>query len=269
MVDLVTQVVDRARDWAQQDERIVGALVHGSAARGDVTPLSDVDLVVVTGQGRRDQVWADRHQISEQLLDAEVVLAREVPHQRPYRWQARTADLRMLDLTLDEGALEMWPGLAAEVRFLVDEAGLEQQRADWLADHDEPAYDVVGEDDETWGLLAWLAAALLHGRVWLVRWALTDLIGRRVVTVTGRPGYALGSVDGDARLVARIDEALPTSFAADELARSLRGTAILYQDLVAEWASRTDSTPPASPLAPAVRDVLERLVTGEGVGLDP
>jgi predicted nucleotidyltransferase len=84
-VDRVTEILARAREWAHQDERVLGAFVHGSAARGDVTPLSDVDLIVVARPGRRDEIWAERDQISRILLGAEVVEAHEVPHQRAFR----------------------------------------------------------------------------------------------------------------------------------------------------------------------------------------
>ncbi len=261
-------VVERARAWVSEDERVLGALVHGSAARGDVTPLSDVDLVVVAHAGRRDEIWADRERISRTLLGAEVVEAHDVPHQRPFRWQARTADLRMLDLALDEGAIDLWPGLAGEVKFLADRGGLEQQRLDWLADFTPPSYDVAGRDDETWAILSWLAGALLHGRVWLVRWGITELIGQRVLPVTARPGYAVGSTGEDATLMRELEEALPNSMLRTELARSLQQTARLYSDLVADWAMRTGVTAPSSLFAPAVLDVLGRLVAGKGERLD-
>ncbi len=263
------EIVERAREWVHRDERVLGAFVHGSAARGDVTPLSDVDLIVVAQTGRRKEIWAERDQISRILLGAEVVEAHEVPHQRPFRWQARTADLRMLDLALDEGEIDLWPGLAGDVEFLVDRRELRRQRLDWLANLEPPGYDVSGQDNETWGILSWLAGALLHGRVWLVRWGVTDLIGRRVLPVTNRPGYAVGSVDADAGLITRLDDALPTSMHRAELARSLQETARLYRDLVADWATRTGSTPPSSPLAPAVLDVLDQLATGNGERLEP
>jgi hypothetical protein len=134
----------------------------------------------------------------------------------------------------------------------------------WLAGYQPPVYDVAGADDQTWGLLAWLAGALLHGRVVLVHRGITDLFGKRVVPVSGRPGYGLGSAEADAALVERLEDALPHSLRPAELARSLRQTAQLYRDLVAGWATRTGATPPSSPLAPAVLDALTKLVSGHG-----
>lgn len=257
-------MVVRAREWVRQDERVLGAFVHGSAARGDLTPLSDVDLVVVAYPGRREEVWAERDRISRTLLGAAVVEAHEVPHQRPFRWQARTADLRMLDLALDEGAIEMWPGLAGDVKWLVDRGDLQQQRMNWVASYEPPVYDVPGADNQTWGILAWLAGALLHGRVLLVHRGITDVIGYRIVPVSGRSGYGLGSADEDADLVKRLEDALPHSLRRAELARALQQTARLYRDLVAEWSTRTGATAPSSPLAPAVLDALDKLAAGGG-----
>jgi predicted nucleotidyltransferase len=263
-VDRVLEIVERAREWVQQDERVLGAFVYGSAARGDVTPLSDVDLIVVARPGRREEIWAEREQISRTLLGAAVVEAHEVPHQRPFRCQAYTADLRKLDLALDEGTIDMWPGLAGDMTCLLDHDDLQQQRMRWLAGYQPPVYDVAGADDQTWTLLSWLAGALLHGRVVLVHRGITDLIGNRIVPVSGRPWYGLGSSDEDAALVERIEDALPHSLHRAELARSLQQTAQLYRDLMVGWATRTGATPPSSPLAPAVLDALNKLVTGNG-----
>jgi predicted nucleotidyltransferase len=267
-VDRVGQIVERARQWVRQDERVLGAFVHGSAARGDVTPLSDVDLIVVARPGHREEIWAERDQISRTLLGAAVVEAHEVPHQRPFRWQAYTADLRKLDLALDEGAIDMWPGLADDMTCLLDRGDLLQQRTGWVAGYQPPVYDVAEADDQTWGLLSWLAGALLHGRVWLVHRGITDLIGNRIVPVSGRPGYGLGSAAEDAALIERIEDALPHSLRRAELARSLQQTAQLYRDLVADWATRTGAAPPSSPLAPAVLDALNKLVAGNGERID-
>jgi predicted nucleotidyltransferase len=257
-------IVERASAWVHQDERVLGAFVHGSAARDAVTPLSDVDLIVVARPGHREEIWAERDQISQALLGAAVAEAHEVPHQRPFRWQACTADLRKLDLALDEGAIDMWPGLIGEIKCLLDRGDLLQQRMDWIARYRPPSYDVAGAHDRTWGILWWLAGALLHGRVLLVYRGIADVMGNRIVPVSDRPGYALGSAAEDAVLVERVEDSLPHSLDRAELARALQQTARLYRDLVADWAARTGSTAPSSPLAPAVLDALHKLVTGNG-----
>jgi predicted nucleotidyltransferase len=263
-VHRVEQIVDRTRAWAIGDERVRGALIHGSAATGNTTPLSDVDLIVVAEPGERESIWADRAEISRDLLGAEIVEAHEVPHQRPFRWQARTADLRMLDLALDEGSIEMWSGLTGEVEFLVDRGHLAADRDAWTAAYEMPSYDTLGQDDETWAILSWLAGALLHGRIWLVRWGLTDLIGRRILPVNDQLEYAIGVSPADGPLIVQLDAALPTSMDRAELARSLQEVANLYEQLLAEWAGRSAVPAPSSPFAPAVRNVLRRLVEGSG-----
>lgn len=260
----VGDIVERAGVWVDKDDRVLGAFVHGSAARGDTTPLSDVDLVVVARPGLRDELWAEREQITDMLLGAPAVVAHEVPHQRPFRWQARTADLRMLDLALDDGEIVMWEGLTGEVKWLVDRGDLERQRQAWIAAFKPPAYDVVGADGQTWGILTWLAGSLLHGRTLLVHRGITDLIGNLIVPVGNRPAYGLGGAGEDAALMGRIEDALPHSLQRAELARSLQQTAFLYRDMVAEWVERTGSAAPSSPLAPGVLDVLARLVAGNG-----
>ena len=263
-MDRVEQIVEQARAWAIRDERVRGALVHGSAARGDTTPLSDVDLIVVAQPGQREAIWAQRAEISRDLLGADVVEAHEVPHQRPFRWQARTADLGMLDLALDEGSIEMWSGLVGEVESLVDRGDLARERLAWIAAYEPPRYDTVGQNDETWAILSWLAGALLRGRIWLVRWGLTDLIGRRILPVTDQLEFTIGVSPADRPLIDQLDAALPSSMDRAELARSLQCVADLYEQLMADWAGRTEVPAPSSPFAPAVRDVLRRLVEGDG-----
>jgi hypothetical protein len=263
------EIVERAREWVQHDERVLGAFVHGSAARGAVTPLSDVDLIVVAQPGRRAEIWAEREQLTAMLLGGSAAEAHEVPHQRPFRWQARTADLDMLDLALDDGAIEMWAGLVGDVKWLVDRGELEQQRQDWISRYEPPTYDVVGSDDQTWGILSWLAGSLLHGRRLLVHRGITDVIGNLIVPITDRPGYWLGSTDEDAALIERVDEALPHSLSPAELARSLQQTALLYRDVLADWAIRTGVAPPSSPLAHGVLDALDRLNVGKGERIEP
>ena len=257
-------VRDRAASWAKTDDRVLVALVHGSVASGAVTELSDVDLVVVTKPGLRDAVWSDRAALSEQLLGAPVVEAHDVPHQRPYRWQARAANLCGLDLTLDDGTVDWWPGLAHEVTFLVDRSGAAAARAEWMTREREPEFDVLAADNETWALISWVAGCLLHGRTMLARLVLGDLVAARVAPVAGQPLYA---IDGSLR--DRFEPTLPTSFDPLDITRALRAAADLYEELLAEWAVTTGCSVPVSLFRPAVRTVLDRLEDGSGIGLAP
>jgi hypothetical protein len=72
-------------------------------------------------------------------------------------------------LALDEGAIDMWPGLVGDLISLLDRGDLQQQRMAWVAGYEPPAYDVAGADDALWGLLEWLAGALLQaGYCWCI-----------------------------------------------------------------------------------------------------
>lgn len=87
----------------------------------------------------------------------------------PIAGRPRTADLCGLDLTLGDGAVEWWPGLAHHVDFLVDRADAADARAALIAQGAVAGYDVLAADDETWALISWVAGCLLHGRTMLAR----------------------------------------------------------------------------------------------------
>lgn len=50
-------------------------MVHGSVARGDITALSDVDLVVVAEPGQRAAIWEERDELTCRLLGTHPVTA--------------------------------------------------------------------------------------------------------------------------------------------------------------------------------------------------
>jgi predicted nucleotidyltransferase len=260
-VDQTLKILERARAWVTEDERVRAALVHGSVAKGELTPLSDLDLIIVTEPGQRDAIWAEREQLTRRLLGAVPAQTNEVAHQRPYRWQARTADLDMLDLTVDEGAVDVWIGLAGPVDFLVDRAevrvGFERAMA---ALSPPPAYDPTSECDGTWALFAWLTGLLLHRRTLYARIGLNDLITRRMVPLLDRSPYTIGTVDDpdDRALTDRLDLAFPRSGEPAEMARALRASADWYADLLSDWSTRTGRPRPSSALESAVFAALDR-----------
>ncbi|HEY3528536.1 MAG TPA: nucleotidyltransferase domain-containing protein [Nocardioides sp.] len=264
-MDQADRIVARAREWAVADTRVRAALVHGSVARNETTELSDVDLVVVAEPGRRGEIWAEREEVTRRLLGADPVASWEVPHQRPYRWQARTAELDMLDLTLDEGTVDVWIGLTGEVDFLVDRgdvrAAFEQDRAHLPL----PEYDATGACDVTWGLLVWLAGGLLQRRVFMTWVGICDLIASRLVPLLAPPAYRIGSV-GDPRdqaTLTRLDEVCPRSSAPEELARALHAAGVWYTELLTDWAERTGRARPGSGLEAGTMAMLARLARGE------
>ncbi len=259
-VDQTLKILERARAWVTEDERVRAALVHGSVAQGELTPLSDLDLIIVAEPGQRDALWAEREQLTRRLLGADPAQRNEVAHQRPYRWQARTADLDMLDLTIDEGTVDVWIGLAGPVDFLVDRADVRADFERAIAALSPPAYDPSPECDGTWGLFAWLTGLLLHRRTLYARIGLTDLITRRLLPLLDRSSYVIGTVDdpADRALIERLDRAFPRGSDPAELARALRAGAALYAELLSDWSTRTGRPRPSSALEPAVFAALDR-----------
>jgi hypothetical protein len=264
-MDQAEQILARAGEWVREDTRLRAALVHGSVARGDTTPLSDVDLVVVAEPGSRDELWEEREAITRRLLGAEPATANTVPHQGPYRWQARTAQLDMLDLTINEATVEVWPGLGGDVLFLVDRGGVREEFNRATAELSGPEYDVAGQCDITWGIFAWVAGSLLHQRTYWVRICIGDVISQRLVPLLERPAYTIGAAadDVDRSILSRLDRLYPSSTSAPELARALKDTAFVYAELLTEWADRTGSPRPSSELEPGTLTMLARLVRGE------
>lgn len=240
-------------------------MVHGSMARGDITALSDVDLVVVAEPGQRAAIWEERDELTCRLLGTHPVTAWDVPHQRPYRWQARTAELDMLDLTLDEGKVDVWTGLAGDAEFLVDRGGVRAEFERAVANLSAPGYDVEGECDFTWGLFAWLAGGLLHHRTYMVRSGVGDLIGRRLLPLLTQPAYWIGSVGDrlDEETVARLDEVTPRTGQPEELGRALQAAGRWYAELLTAWAVRAGRPRPASGLEPGTTAALARWARGE------
>jgi hypothetical protein len=264
-------ILARARDWVTGDARVRAALVHGSLARGTATALSDVDLVVVAEPGQREAIWAERREITRRLLNADPVVSWEVPHQRPFRWQARTSELDMLDLTVDENTVAVWVGLTGAVEFLADRADVRTEFETARAGLIPPEYDAVGECDGTWGLFAWLAGALLQRRTLIVRAGIGDLVFRRLLPLLERSPYEVGSVDDhvDQATVARLDKVYPRNCQPAELARALHEAAGWYADLLTSWSGRTGRPRPRSGLESRTIDVLRQLAEGGDLRLHP
>ncbi len=120
-VDQALQTLARARNWVAEDVRMRAALIHGSVVQSAVTSLSDLDLIVIAEPGQRDSIWDDRERLTRRLLGGPAAVSEVLP-QRAYRWQARTADLDMLDFTIDEGHMAVWNGFEGPVEFLIDRA---------------------------------------------------------------------------------------------------------------------------------------------------
>jgi predicted nucleotidyltransferase len=48
--------------------RVRAAIVHGSTVLGRLTPLSDLELIVIAEPGQQDAIWEDRILIATRIL---------------------------------------------------------------------------------------------------------------------------------------------------------------------------------------------------------
>ena len=253
------QALDRAREWAQSEERVAAAFVHGSVAHGNDNDLSDLDFIVVACEGKRDELWAEREQIAAQVLAAPIAWSWELPWQRPYRYQAWLDDLSMLDFTLDESKVFVWHGLAGGLETLVDRAGVEAQFHADIAALPFQEFDAVTLNASTWNFLNWLAGRLLHGQYWFVRANLHEPLGTRILPLLGTTAYDAERDLSNEELAAVID-ASPRSSEPAELLRALRATVALYDRALDRWAERTGRPRPIHPLAAAISARVDAVV---------
>jgi predicted nucleotidyltransferase len=96
------EMAARAATWAGSDDTVRAAVVYGSLAQGTADEQSDLDLIVVTEPGKRDELWDRRERISALLHGRQPVWSQEPLWQRGYRYQSWDEHLAELDLTLDE-----------------------------------------------------------------------------------------------------------------------------------------------------------------------
>ncbi|MBA8794043.1 putative nucleotidyltransferase [Friedmanniella endophytica] len=259
------ETLERARRWVRVDVRIRAALIHGSVVQGDTTPLSDLDLIVIAEPGERDAIWADRLSITDRLLGAPAAVTEVLP-QRPYRWQARTLDLAMLDFTIDETYMAMWDGFEGPVEFLIDRADVQARfEQDMAAQATPSAFDARVDCDDTWGRLAKLTALTLHGRRHIARTGLHDLIGNNLLTLLDRDPYRIGSIGDahDVQLVQQLDFIYPASSEPAELQRALMATAHWYGELLTAWAARTGKDRPTCPIEGPVTEAIQTLARSQ------
>lgn len=250
------ELADRARDWAGTDSRVSAAFVYGSVASGRSDEWSDLDLLVVTEDGSRESLWADRADVADRILGGGgAVSSGELGWQRPYRYAAYRADAVQLDLTIDEGTAKPWRGLADGFVALFDRAGLAERLRTELDGWRPPAAEAEPNDGSTWVWLKYLAGRLRRGQLWMVRCGLPNLSYDRILPLLGVSPNEMETVLS-AEWQRRLRDALPTSNDRDELARALRTTAELYADALDDWSIRTSKPRPEHALAPVI---LERL----------
>lgn len=243
-----TEALERAKAWAEGDDRVDAVLVYGSVATGSADDFSDLDLLLVAREGAREGLWAQRREIAENLLDAVVAFAQEVPWQRSYRYQAWRSDLAWLDLTIDEGRAEPWEGLAGDFRVLVDRRGAIDQLGSDLEAWEPPEHDPRNVEGDTWVWLLWLGNRLRHDDRWRVWTNLVRILDERV-----RPLLVPSGSTPSTEAERDLEIAAPKTLGQGELWRALRATTDLLDDALDRWAKRTAQPRPVHPLAPQIR----------------
>jgi predicted nucleotidyltransferase len=262
----VDELVDRARRWAERDERVIAAVAYGSVAQGTATEWSDLDLLVVTAAEQREVVWADRTNVGEEILGETPAFENQQPWQRPYRCRATRADLVAIDLSLDEEEAQVWSALVEGHVVLVDKADVAARLKTAIQHWQRPEFDAPTWDSgplapNTWDWLVWLAGRLQRGESWIVRYGVMETLNNRVIPLLGASAHSahreLAPEDQ-----ARLHTAAPTSADPSELARSLNAVADLYDYALDRWTQRTGRDRPRHPLAAEIRRRLRRLPNG-------
>jgi hypothetical protein len=250
------RMAERAASWAEAEDGVRAAIVYGSVAQGTADEESDLDLILVTGLGRREGLWDRRAELAEFVLEGPVRWSQEPSWQRPFRykgWGARGE----LDLTLDEGYAAPWHSLKRGFRAVCDKADVAARLTAELADYNPPEFDAPLYDGNTWVWLRYLGGKLRHGETWFVRYGVMDTLGNRVVPLLGSAGHSVLAELGE-DVLARLHRAAPTSGQPAELRRSLLATAELYDWALSQWALRTGRENPRSPIASEVLDKLRQ-----------
>ena len=250
------EMIGRAVAWGQEAEEATGLVLYGSLAQGRGRRLSDLDMVVVTRSGDRKAIWHRRMEIAAAVLGQPVAWSHELDWQRPYRFQAWTADLAAVDLTFDEEAVEPSPTLVNGYRVLVDKTDIAAHLARGLADLDAAEHDANAVDASTWVWFLGLHGWLEHGRRWQVYTNLVQLIDSRLAPLFyDGLSYELETRASAAQLQ-QLHHAVPRSTDRAELTRALQSAVVAYEDASTAWSQRTGTDLVRSPLAASIRRVV-------------
>jgi nucleotidyltransferase-like protein len=243
---------DRALAWADGEADVRAVVIFGSVATGRDDELSDLDLILVAEPGRRDELWRRRTRIAEAVLAAPVVSTQEPTWQAEFRFQAATADLAALDLTIAESTVDVFAGLTRGYTVLIDRGGVGARLAEAVAGWHPAVLDAAAMDPGTWSWFRYLHGRIRKGERFAVRAGLHDTLMFRVIPLLGAQWHCADSelTEPERR---RIHAAMPRSSDDAELARALRDTAALYEWALDRWTERTGRPRPTHPLAPAIR----------------
>ena len=234
-------MLDAARAWADADPRVRALVLKGSFGRGCGDEGSDLDLVVVSEPGRREELWAERRAIAERL-GRPLGLFRDVAIWQPPNLAIALYDGPLkVDLFFEDGEVEPseWLREGFEVLLDKDEVGPRlRARLDDLRPRvlDELHDDLAELDSHAWDFALWLDRKLELGEVWLVCLALplyVELIVLPAWNALAGEGWhgAVGlSERVEPALLERLERALPRGTAPDELRRSLRALVELYAE---------------------------------------
>ena len=216
-------------------------MLKGSFGRGCGDKGSDLDLVVVSEPGRREELWAERRAIAERL-GRPLGLFRDVAIWQPPNLAIALYDGPLkVDLFFEDGEVEPseWLREGFEVLLDKDEVGPRlRARLDDLRPRvlDELHDDLAELDSHAWDFALWLDRKLELGEVWLVCLALplyVELIVLPAWNALAGEGWrgAVGlSERVEPALLERLERALPRGSAPDELRGSLRALVELYAE---------------------------------------
>jgi hypothetical protein len=231
----VTQLVDRAAEWAHADDRVRALIAIGSIGRGEADEYSDADLVaVVPAEIDRRELWADRRNIVTQL-GGQPLGIRELTNLRPHLLEAIYPGRVICDLSLEdvEGAILF---AATGHTVLVDKDGIAARLHQTAETPSQPVQSVP-----TWIWdWAWTTYKLLvRGKNFAAATSVTQLLHLAVfhaylpADVAGRPNWQHSEPSDvlSQTVAARFEVALPTSLGTSEIHESLRSTMALVRDL--------------------------------------
>jgi predicted nucleotidyltransferase len=214
-----------ASEWALADERVRALLLKGSLARGKGDERSDVDLVIVTRQGRLGELWADRRVVAERLgrwlggFD-------EVAWQAPHTFIGFYDGPIKVDFFYQEAEPHADPWLRDGFVALVDPDGLADVLRAGLAD-ERGSSDLSDFDAHAWDWLWWMDVKLTRGgQAWLVHIELVKFVETMLLTghntLSPEPWRAASEVEQrlPAELQAELSAALPGAPEPEELRRA-------------------------------------------------
>ena len=214
-------------------------MLKGSLGRGGGDERSDLDLVIVSEPGRRDELWAERGSIAAQL-GRPLGLFRDIAIWEPPHLAIALYDGPLkVDLFFEDGEVEADVWLLDGFEVLLDRAEVGELLRRRLATLEPPRLDLLHDDSaeldsHAWDFALWLDRKLDVGERWLVFLELRKYVELIVLPAwNALAGEAWRGAVGlpkrvDPELLERLEVAQPRGTDQDELRRSLRALVSLY-----------------------------------------